>query len=96
MPVSKIVENIESKVTRLLDDNRKLRQECQRLVEQRDKLRTDSRDLQNEVKTLKSQLAKAQLGAGFVAGASDKRAAKARVNRLMREVDNCLTLLGKE
>lgn len=95
MPVSQVVENIERKVARLIEENRNLRTESARMAVDRERLRTDNRELQAEVKALKSDLAKAQLSAGLLGNASDKRAAKSRINRLMREVDNCITLLGE-
>ena len=36
-----------------------------------------------------------QLTAGLAGGSADKEKARARVNRLMREVDKCIALLNK-
>ena len=41
------------------------------------------------------ELARTQLGQGLAGNAPDQSKAIARVNRLMREVDKCITLLNK-
>ena len=96
MAVNPIITSIEAKVGRLIDDNRNLRAQCGELTQQRDKLRSDNRELQQRVTALERELSKLKLNAALAGDKSDKRAAKARINRLMREVDSCIAMLSAE
>ena len=58
-------------------------------------MRKENRDLQMQVKELGKELARVQLSQGLAGNAPDQSKAIARVNRLMREVDKCITLLNK-
>ena len=89
------VENIGRQVERLIDEHRKVsRQRDQLAAECRD-LREQNRSLREEVKRLESELAFAQVSEGL-AGGDDKnrKKARARVNRLLREVDKCIAIAG--
>ncbi|MBQ8863837.1 MAG: hypothetical protein IJ014_03800 [Rikenellaceae bacterium] len=96
MAVNPIITSIEAKVARIIEDNRKLRGECEALTAQRDKLRAENRALQQRVTALDKELSHAKLNAALAGDKSDKRAAKARINRLMREVDSCIAMLTAE
>ena len=96
MAVNPIIPSIEAKVARIIDDNRSLRAQCGELTQQRDKLRSDNRELQQRVTALERELSKLKLNAALAGDKSDKRAAKARINRLMREVDSCIAMLSAE
>ncbi len=96
MAVNPIITSIETKIARVIDDNRTLRAECSDLVSQRDKLRADNRELQKRVTELEKELSHIKLNAALAGDKSDKRAAKARINRLVREVDSCIALLAAE
>ena len=96
MAVNPIISSIETKVTRIIEDNRTLRSECSDLVRQRDKLRGENRELQRRVAQLEKELSHAKLNAALAGDKTDKRAAKARINRLVREVDSCIAMLAAE
>lgn len=96
MAVNPIITSIEAKVGQIIDDNRRLRRQCGELTEQRDRLRGDNRELQRRVAELEKELSKAKLTSALAGDKSDKRAAKARINRLMREVDSCIAMLAAE
>ena len=68
---------------------------CKETAAERDVLRKENRDLQMQVKELGKELARVQLSQGLAGNAPDQSKAIARVNRLMREVDKCITLLNK-
>lgn len=96
MAVNPIIPSIEAKVARIIDDNRSLRAQCGELTAQRDKLRSDNRSLQKRVSELEKELSRVKLNAALAGDKSDKRAAKARINRLVREVDSCIAMLAAE
>ncbi len=98
MATKSIISSLESRVDQLITDHRRLRDLCRSLRKERDELKQDKRTLQEQVKSLEHQLSVLQLCEGLATStaSSDKARAnaRARVNRLMREVDKCINLLS--
>ncbi len=94
-----LIESIAKGAERLIGENRKLRGEVEKLETSRGKLREENRRLTLENAALERQLAVRELADGFSGKVPDghgMKIARARVNRLMREVDRCIALLNKE
>ncbi len=95
---SALLDSIEKRIARLMADNRRLKDERERLSASRDRLRDDNRMLVAKVAELERRLTVAELREGFSGETADSKstkAARARVNRLMREVDRCIALVNK-
>ena len=92
MAEKKVISDFEAQIRQLIADHRRLTALCKA---ERDVLRKENRDLQMQVKELGKELARVQLSQGLAGNAPDQSKAIARVNRLMREVDKCITLLNK-
>ena len=90
-----VITNIEARVRQLIDDHKRLSDLCAELTAQRDTLRSEKRTLEERVRELDAELARMQLTEGLAGGGSNREKARARVNRLMREVDKCNALLGQ-
>lgn len=90
-----IIGTIRGKIERLIADNVKLRAEYRKLTEQKDRLRSDNRNLTAKVAELEKRISILELTAGLASTAADRKQAKARVNHLMREVDKCIALLNR-
>ena len=82
-----VISNIEGRVRQLMDDHRRAS-----LTAQRDALRAEKRSLEERVRELDAELARMQLAEGLAGGSRNREKARARVNRLMREVDKCIAL----
>lgn len=95
MSKSAVIDGIKVKVDRLVEDNRRLRDEAAKLVAQRDKLKASNRDLEQQIAKLESRIGVLELREGMGGNPEDNKIARARVNRLMREVDKCIALLNK-
>lgn len=54
------------------------------------------RSLQELAKANKEEIARLRLGNALATGSGDKSAARAQVNRLLREVDKCIALISNE
>jgi regulator of replication initiation timing len=99
-----VIESIAGSAERLIAENRKLRGEVGKLEAAREKLRDENRRLASENAGLERRLAVKELAAGFAGGAGSvprldrqgMKTARARVSRLMREVDRCIGLLSKD
>lgn len=94
MAVKSVITELEARLNRLVDDHRKLVALCGELTAERDGLKEENRALEQRVRSLDHELSTIRLREGL-AGGGDKEKARARVNRLMREVDKCIALLDK-
>ena len=76
----------------------KLRAQHMRLLnEWRDEaLRKENRALEERNRELDAEVARMQLTEGLAGGSTNRDKARARVNRLMREVDKCIALLESQ
>ena len=90
-----MITNIEARVRQLIDDHRRLSERCAELTVQCGTLRSEKRTLEERNRSLEAEVARMQLAEGLAGGGADREKARARVNRLMREVDKCIALLGK-
>ncbi len=90
-----VIENIETRTRRLIEEHRRLKGLCAELTAQRDALRDENRTLERRIRELDAEVARMQLTEGLAGGSSDRDKARARVNQLMREVDKCLALLER-
>lgn len=94
MAGSDIVRSVVAKVERLMDENRRLRTESGKLGAQRDKLRSDNRKLTERIAELEKRVNVLELREGLTSGGNTKQA-RARVDRLIREVDKCIAMLNR-
>ena len=95
MPESPVVKSVKEKVGALIADNRKLRQELRKTTEQKEKLKAGNDELTAKIARLEKRIAVLELKEGMTA-TGDNKLARARVNRLMREVDKCIALLNMD
>lgn len=95
MADKRVITNIEAHVRQLIDDHKRLSKRCAELTGQRDALRVEKRALEERIRTLEAEVARMQLVEGLAGTGSNREKARARVNRLMREVDRCIALLGQ-
>jgi len=95
MAVKSIITELERRLSQLVDDHRKLAVLCGKVTAERDALKEEKRALEMKIRELDRELSKLQLADGLAGGNADKEKARARVNRLMREVDKCIALLNK-
>lgn len=91
-----VITNLETRVGQLIDDHRRLSELCSELVAQCEALRHEKRTLEERIKTQDAELARMQLTEGLTGGTRSREKARARVNRLMREVDKCIALVERQ
>lgn len=90
-----VIDSLGEKIARLIEDNRRLRSEADGTTRQRDKLRSENRELRENVVRLEKRLGVLELGSSLSGGGVDAERARARINRLMREIDRCVALMNK-
>ena len=91
MAEKSVITNIEARIRQLIDDHKRLSESCAELTAQRDNLKAENRTLQERIRELDGELSRMQL----TGESRNREKARARVNRLMREVDKCIALLGR-
>ncbi|MFR9619782.1 MAG: hypothetical protein SNH63_01030 [Rikenellaceae bacterium] len=93
---SSVVNTLDTHVERLIADHLRLSQLVKELRDRCDSLKAESRGQQQRIQHLQHELAQSNLAAAMVGAGTeeDSRRAKAYINRLMREVDTCITLLS--
>lgn len=89
-----VITDLEARIGQLIGEHRRLSDLCRDLTAERDALKVESRTQQERIRSLENELSLKQLAEGLTGKSPDKKAT-ARVNRLMREVDKCIALLGR-
>ncbi len=89
-----VITTLESRARQLMDDHKRLSEVVRSLTAELTKLKGEKRSLEEENKRLQSELQRKELAEGLAGESRNREKARARVNRLMREVDKCIALLG--
>lgn len=90
-----VIANIEARIGALIEDHRRLSALCRKLTAERDALKIANRAQEERIRALDAEVGRMQLAEGLSGGGRNRAKARARVNRLMREVDRCIALLEK-
>ena len=94
MAENKIVQRLEQSVEKLLEQYTLSAEEVARLqmltAAQQRKIRT----LQQQLSDAEKALAQAKLSEAMISDGGDTKAARAQINRLLREVDKCIELVS--
>lgn len=96
MAKKSVIVNLDVQIKQLIANHQRLTELNRELSSERDKLKVANRTLQEQVKEFQNQISHLQLTESLTGESRDKNKAKARVNRLMREVDKCIELLSKQ
>lgn len=94
MAEKSVIASLRAHIGQLIADHRRLGNLCDELGGQCATLKAENRALQERIREMERELSRLQLAAGLTGNGRDREKARARVNRLMREVDKCIALLG--
>lgn len=94
MAEKSVIASLRAHIGQLIADHRRMSGLCEELGRQSAALKAENRALQERIRELERELSRMQLTAGLAGDGRDREKARARVNRLMREVDKCIALLG--
>lgn len=90
-----VIASVKEKIGRLIAENQKLREECDRVSRRSEKLRADNRRLSERVAELEKRISLLELRDAMTGSEENKKRAVVRVNRLMREIDKCIALMNR-
>lgn len=92
MTSKETIERLGGQVEKLMGEHRKVAAQRKQLADECKSLREENRSLREQIKRLDAELSLARLGDSLGGNAEDKKQARARINRLLREVDRCIAL----
>lgn len=90
-----IIATLKGQVGKLLDDNRMLRAELKKLVAERERIALQKREAEEKILALEKRVRTLEAARAFAGSKADNKAARLRVNRLIREIDNCIALMNR-
>ena len=89
-----VVERLSASIDKVLDQYTLATEEVARLQMLADALQRKIRTLQQQLSDAERALAQAKLSSAFIGSGEDVKAAKAQINRLLREVEKCIELVS--
>ncbi len=89
-----IIERLAADVERLMKLHESAMKEVVSLREESNEQKAKIRTLQEQLREAKAETEKASLHAAIAGSVSNKAAARAQVNRLLREVDKCIDMVS--
>lgn len=96
MTNKEIIDALTADVHKLMQQHAETAEQLRKALETNVKQAQKIRSLQEEAKANKEEMARLRLGSALEKGSGDKSAARAQVNRLLREVDKCIALISNE
>lgn len=89
------IEALDRKVDRLISDNKMLRGELSKVKAEKERSDRGRRLSEQTVKELEKRVKVLETTGSFMGTREDNRAARLRINKLIREIDNCIALINK-
>ena len=94
MTSKEIIATLTADVERLMKLHNSAMEEVVSLREKSSEQSATIRSLQEQLRTAKSEIEKASLHAAIAGSVSNKAAARSHINRLLREVDECIAMVS--
>jgi multidrug resistance efflux pump len=94
MSSKEIIKALTADVERLINLHSAAMEEIATLREQCNEQSAKIRSLQGQLRDAKAEAEKASLHAAIAGSVSNKSAARAQINRLLREVDMCIEMVS--
>ena len=95
MACKSIITHIQAQAERVIAQHEKLEADYAQVCKERDELRTEVREQEEQLRELKAEVQRLRLVEGLSGNKTDKAKSRARINLLLREVDKCIALLTK-
>lgn len=95
MATNALIEALDKKVDSLIAENRDLRAELARALSARELSDRGRAAAEESVRRLEQRVRTLETTTSFVGTEEDNRAARLRINRLIREIDSCIALINK-
>lgn len=90
-----MVRQLTSRIRLVMARYQSLKHENESLVEEKNELLTLVEKQKKEINRLEQQYTTAKLATSVLVPTGDRETAKAQINRIVREIDECIALLNK-
>ena len=90
-----IVKDLVDRVHLLMGKYRALKKEFVQLSEDRDKMERQIDEQKIKIENTEQQYKTAKIATNVLAPIEDKEEARSQINRIVREIDDCIALLNK-
>ena len=90
---SEMIEKLKKRIQQLISAYETERAERQRLQTELDKAVTQNEDYRKQITELERTIDNLKLADAFKAGNADNAEAKKKIDKLIREIDKCITLM---
>ena len=88
-----MLENVKQKITRLIAAYETEKTERMKLQAELEQCRQDNETYTKQIIELKRQIDNQKLAEAFMAGGTDSSEAKKKIDRLIKEIDRCISLM---
>jgi len=92
---SVILDHLKNKVQKVFNLYDRLKSENAALLKEKNELEKKLKDKESEIEFLKNKHNKLKIAKSILASSGDKHDARIKINRIVREIDNCIALLNK-
>ncbi len=89
-----MIDRLRARVAALVGAYERVKCDLQKRASERDKLLAEREELERKVAGLEQRIRVLELAGGMEGVSGGSKAARERVNRLLREVDRCLALMN--
>ena len=90
---SEMIEKLKKRIQQLISAYETERAERQRLQTELDKAVTQNEDYRKQITELERTIDNLRLADAFKAGNADNTEARKKIDRLIKEIDKCITLM---
>jgi len=90
-----ILDHLKNKVQKVFNLYDRLKSENAALLKEKNELEKKLKDKESEIEFLKNKHNKLKIAKSILASSGDKHDARIKINRIVREIDNCIALLNK-
>ncbi|MFD2518832.1 hypothetical protein [Salinimicrobium flavum] len=93
--LTEIVDNLESRIGKLLENYKKLEQKQQILQEDLTTLKTEKQELQENLEASENRVQTLKAANALLGSNEFKKETKLKINGLIREIDQCIVHLSE-
>lgn len=91
-----IVKRLSNEVERLIADHERISEMCRQLTQEREALRAEQHRLKERIREQEQTIKRFELAGAMRGDDGNVERARARVNSLLREVDQCIAAIKHE
>ena len=95
MADSTVIQSLKEKVGAIIADNQRLRSEISKLKSEKERLSLKNRNAEEKILGLEKRINTLETAGGLLGTKADNRAARLRINRLLREIDSCIAMMNR-